>query len=64
MLYLESNLASDKGYIWKFEEVISLNNTSEDGVLLRYNPYRNLRAQCIEDTYRTQQSPQRTSPRK
>jgi len=48
MLHLESNLASDKGRIWYFEKVISLNNTSEDGVFLRYDPYRNLQAQCIE----------------
>jgi hypothetical protein len=53
MLYFESNLASDKGCVWTFQQIISLDNTSEDGVLLRYNPYRNLQAQCLEYVYAT-----------
>ena len=52
MLYSESNLASDKSCIWNFQKVISLDNTSKDGVLLRYNPYRNLQTQCLEYVYK------------
>jgi hypothetical protein len=52
MLYFESNLTPDKGCVGNFEKVISLDNTSEDGVLLRYNPYRNFQAQCFENVYK------------
>ena len=52
MLYFESNLAPDKGCVWNFQKVISFDNTSEDGVLLRYNSYRNFQAQCFEYIYK------------
>jgi hypothetical protein len=52
MLYFESNLASDKGCIWNFKKVVSFDNTSEDGVLSRYNSYRDLQAQCLEYFYK------------
>ena len=52
MLYFKSNLAPDKGYVWNFQKIVSLDYTSEDGVLLRYNPNRNLQAQCFEYVYK------------